>query len=187
MGTPGPPGRHLGGRAGRGRRLRQRERQDRPHPVPRAHRLQAVRTGGERQPGALRPRLPHGGLAGHRGEPLPHRGRLLAVGRPRQRGGPLLPHPARLGHRRRRHRGGRRHHLHPDAGVGSQTYGILSNNWLDKNAQSVRYEVTIDTSVDGEFTYIETTVIKHAKVPERGHPHRPQHAAADRRRLGPAR
>ena len=35
------------------------------------------------------------------------------------------------------------------ANVGSQTYGILSNNWLDKNAQAIRYEVTIDTSVDG--------------------------------------
>ena len=52
------------------------------------------------------------------------------------------------------------------ASVGSQTYGILSNNWLDKNAQSVRYEVTIDTSVEDEFTYTETTVIKHAKVAE---------------------
>ena len=52
------------------------------------------------------------------------------------------------------------------AEVGSHTYGILSNNWLDKNAQSIRYEGTIDTSVDGEFTYTETTVIKHAKVAE---------------------
>ena len=52
------------------------------------------------------------------------------------------------------------------ASVGSQTYGILSNNWLDKNAQAIRYEVTIDTSVDGVFTYTETTVIEHAKLPE---------------------
>ena len=50
--------------------------------------------------------------------------------------------------------------------VGSQTYGILANNWLDKNAQAVSFEVTIDTSVDDEFTYTETTVIKHAKVAE---------------------
>ena len=69
------------------------------------------------------------------------------------------------------------------ANVGSQTYGILSNNWLDKNAQAIRYEVTIDTSVDDEFTYTETTVIQHARMPEAGRPHRPQHAAADRRRL----
>jgi hypothetical protein len=52
------------------------------------------------------------------------------------------------------------------ANIGSQTYGILANNWLDKNARSIRYEVTIDTSVEDEFTYIETTVIKHAKVAE---------------------
>jgi hypothetical protein len=52
------------------------------------------------------------------------------------------------------------------ASVGSQTYGILSNNWLDKNAQAIRYEVTIDTSVEDEFTYTETTVIKHARLPE---------------------
>jgi hypothetical protein len=50
------------------------------------------------------------------------------------------------------------------ASVGSQTYGILSNNWLDKNAQAIRYEVTIDTSVEDEFTYTETTEIKHARV-----------------------
>ena len=43
--------------------------------------------------------------------------------------------------------------LHAD--VGSRTYGILSNNWLDKNAQAIRYEVTIDTSVEDEFTYTE--------------------------------
>ena len=53
-----------------------------------------------------------------------------------------------------------------EANVGSQTYGILSNNWLDKNAQAIRYEVTLDTSVEGEFTYSETTVIHHARMPE---------------------
>jgi hypothetical protein len=53
-----------------------------------------------------------------------------------------------------------------EANVGSQTYGILSNNWLDKNAQAIRYEVTVDSSVDGEFTYSETTVIHHAGLPE---------------------
>jgi hypothetical protein len=53
-----------------------------------------------------------------------------------------------------------------EANVGSQTYGILSNNWLDKNAQAIKYEVTIDTSVDGEFTYSATTVTHHAGMPE---------------------
>jgi hypothetical protein len=52
------------------------------------------------------------------------------------------------------------------ASVGSQTYGILSNNWLDKNARAVQFDVTIDTSVDDEFTYSETTVIQHAKMNE---------------------
>jgi hypothetical protein len=52
------------------------------------------------------------------------------------------------------------------ADVGSQTYGILSNNWLDKNARTIRYEVTVDTSVDGEYSYSGTTVIHHAKMPE---------------------
>jgi hypothetical protein len=51
-----------------------------------------------------------------------------------------------------------------EANVGSQTYGILSNNWLDKNARAVRFEVTIDVSVPDEFTYTETTVIQHAKM-----------------------
>ncbi len=51
-----------------------------------------------------------------------------------------------------------------EANVGSQTYGILSNNWLDKNARSVRYEVTVDLSVPDEFTYTATTVIQHAKM-----------------------
>jgi hypothetical protein len=53
-----------------------------------------------------------------------------------------------------------------EARIGSQTYGILANNWLDKNAQTIRYEVTIDTSVDDEFSYTGTTVIKHARMPE---------------------
>ena len=52
------------------------------------------------------------------------------------------------------------------AKVGSQTYGILANNWLDKNARSISFEVTIDTSVDDEFSYTETTVIHHARMPE---------------------
>ncbi len=43
-----------------------------------------------------------------------------------------------------------------EANVGSRTYGIHSNNWLDKKARAIRYEVTIDTNVDGEFTYSET-------------------------------
>ncbi len=54
--------------------------------------------------------------------------------------------------------------LGADAGV--QTYGILSNHFLDQNARTVRYEVTIDTSVEGEFTYSETSILQHAKWPD---------------------
>ena len=71
--------------------------------------------------------------------------------------------------------------------MGSQTYGILSNNWLDKNAQAIRYEVTIDTSVDDEFTYTETTVIKHARMPEEVVHTDRNTLQADRRRLRRAR
>jgi hypothetical protein len=53
-----------------------------------------------------------------------------------------------------------------EARIGSQTYGILANNWLDKHAQAISFEATIDTSADDEFTYTETTVIKHARMPE---------------------
>lgn len=52
------------------------------------------------------------------------------------------------------------------ADAGAPTYGILSSKWLEEHARTVRYEVTVDTSVEGEFTYNETTVIHHAKVPE---------------------
>ena len=54
--------------------------------------------------------------------------------------------------------------LEADAGV--QTYGILSNHFLDQNARTVRYEVTIDTEVDDQFTYIETSILQHAKWPD---------------------
>ena len=54
--------------------------------------------------------------------------------------------------------------LAADAGV--QTYGILSNHFLDQNARTVRYEVTIDTEVDDQFTYIETSILQHAKWPD---------------------
>jgi hypothetical protein len=48
--------------------------------------------------------------------------------------------------------------------VGSETYGILSNQFLAAQARCVRYEVTIDLSEDGVFTYEETSVIEHGKV-----------------------
>ena len=50
--------------------------------------------------------------------------------------------------------------------VGSETYGILSNRFLAAQARTVRYEVTIDLSEDGVFSYEETSVIEHGKLPD---------------------
>ncbi len=53
-----------------------------------------------------------------------------------------------------------------EASAGVQTYGILSNRFLDQDARTVRFEVTIDTSVDDEFTYSETSILQHSKWPD---------------------
>jgi hypothetical protein len=50
--------------------------------------------------------------------------------------------------------------------VGSETYGILSNNFLAAQARTTRYEVTIDLSQDGVFAYEELSLIEHGKLPE---------------------
>ncbi|HWE68353.1 MAG TPA: heme-binding beta-barrel domain-containing protein [Acidimicrobiales bacterium] len=50
--------------------------------------------------------------------------------------------------------------------VGSETYGILSNNFLAAQARTVRYEVEIAISDDGVFTYEEVSLIEHGKLPE---------------------
>ena len=50
--------------------------------------------------------------------------------------------------------------LHAD--LGSTTYGILSNLYLDTFARTTRYDVTI--TIDGEtYRYDETTTVEHAK------------------------
>jgi len=54
--------------------------------------------------------------------------------------------------------------LKADAGI--HTYGILSNKWLEQHARTVRYELHVDTGIDGEYTYDELSVIQHAKAPE---------------------
>ncbi len=51
------------------------------------------------------------------------------------------------------------------AELGSPTYGILSNVWLDKNAKTTAYEVTI-TIGDDEWSYDETTTVDHARCAE---------------------
>ena len=49
------------------------------------------------------------------------------------------------------------------AEVGSETYGILSNEYLATAARSTRYEVTI-TVGDGTWSYEQTTVVDVAKL-----------------------
>jgi hypothetical protein len=49
--------------------------------------------------------------------------------------------------------------------VGSVTYGILSNPYLDRLAKSTLFEVTINVLEDGVFEYSETTTVAHARVP----------------------
>ncbi len=46
------------------------------------------------------------------------------------------------------------------AELGSKTYGVLSNQYLDTNAQTILYDCTI-TVGDGEFSYDSTTTYKH--------------------------
>lgn len=50
------------------------------------------------------------------------------------------------------------------AEIGSNTYGIISNLYLDRVAHTTRFDVTIE--VDGDtFRYDETSVIEHKKYP----------------------
>jgi hypothetical protein len=50
--------------------------------------------------------------------------------------------------------------------VGSETYGILSNRFLAAQARTIHYEVTIDVSEEGVFSYEEVSLIEHGKLPE---------------------
>ena len=49
------------------------------------------------------------------------------------------------------------------AKVGSEVYGILSNQFLAEAARAVHYEVTVTVGED-TFTYAETTEIEHRRV-----------------------
>ena len=55
--------------------------------------------------------------------------------------------------------------LRMTAELGSDTYGILSNRYLAKEACTTHYEVTV-TVGDGTFSYDETTTIRHGRLPE---------------------
>lgn len=48
------------------------------------------------------------------------------------------------------------------ARVGAETYGILSNPFLDKAFKTVRYEMTLALHDDGSFSYDEDTQLKIA-------------------------
>ena len=51
-----------------------------------------------------------------------------------------------------------------EARIGSNTYGILSNQHIDEVAHSTRFDVTVSYT-DDTFTYDETTEIEHKKYP----------------------
>jgi hypothetical protein len=58
-------------------------------------------------------------------------------------------------------------HAEPDAKsfrivaeLGSPTWGIASNPFLDEEFRTVRYELTVDVGDDGTFGYDETTVMQ---------------------------
>lgn len=48
------------------------------------------------------------------------------------------------------------------AQAGSETYGVLSNPFLDKAFKTVRYELTVTLGDDGSFSYAEDTQLKIA-------------------------
>jgi hypothetical protein len=48
--------------------------------------------------------------------------------------------------------------------LGSNSYGILSNKYLDSIAHTTRFDVTVTINAD-TFSYDETTVIEHKRYP----------------------
>ncbi|EQD32026.1 hypothetical protein B1A_19638, partial [mine drainage metagenome] len=54
--------------------------------------------------------------------------------------------------------------FHLQAVLGSNTYGILSNQYLDAVAQTTRYDVSV-TIGDGTFSYDQTTIVEHREWP----------------------
>ena len=48
--------------------------------------------------------------------------------------------------------------------LGSNSYGILSNRYLDSIAKTTRFDVTVTVASD-TFSYDETTVVEHVKYP----------------------
>jgi hypothetical protein len=50
-----------------------------------------------------------------------------------------------------------------EATLGSPVYGILSNPYLDRVAQTTHFEVTVSIGDDGSFSYDETTTVTLAR------------------------
>ena len=68
------------------------------------------------------------------------------------------------------------------AELGSPTYGICSNRFLDREFQTVRYEVTVRVHDDGSISYDEDTQLKLPGRPDLFH-HTDRNTL---RRVGPA-
>ncbi len=47
--------------------------------------------------------------------------------------------------------------FHLSAEVGSETYGILSNKYLDESYKTMKYDLDVNTHDDGSFSYREDT------------------------------
>jgi hypothetical protein len=54
--------------------------------------------------------------------------------------------------------------LRMQAEVGSETYGILSNQYLDLRAKTVLYQVTVTIEGPDQWSYDETTTVQLAKL-----------------------
>lgn len=47
--------------------------------------------------------------------------------------------------------------FHLSAQVGSETYGVLSNKFLDESHKTIKYKLDVDIHADGTFSYKEDT------------------------------
>ena len=104
---------------------------------------------------------------GERGEPVPHRGRLLALGRRDRRGPPRLRRAARHHRARRRHRRGRRHVVHA---VGRARRPAVHDRREQvprrRTRRTLSYAVTITINDDDSWSYDETTMLKMIEFDE---------------------
>ena len=64
------------------------------------------------------------------------------------------------------------------ATLGSETYGILSNPFLDQAFRTVSFRIRVTIGDDGTWSYEEHTAAPHARPRGPGRPRRSQHAHA---------